>query len=69
MKTKIRTLTEIQLRIIFLQERLHKILKLSHLSNDEKKVISKFEQQTIDNLKGQLRFRIDWYLNCINLKI
>lgn len=61
----IRTLTQLQNRIVFLQDRLRKIMEDTEASAETKAIVQAFEQQIIYNLQGQLRHRIAFYLRCV----
>jgi hypothetical protein len=63
MNYKPRTLDQLQKRIWFLQERLQMIKDTTIGPVDD--FIVKFEMDTINNLKKQLRVRIACYLLCI----
>lgn len=63
-KEKIRTLSELQDRIIFLQQRLAKMMADPTADDSTKAFVNQFELQTIRDLKTQLRVRINWMLVC-----
>lgn len=64
MKLRVRTLDDLQARVIQLQRRLEKVLANPAIPAATKSVVAKFETQTLTNLKGQLRIRQAWLLRC-----
>lgn len=62
---KVRTLSQLSDRIIYLQDRLAKMMADPVASDETKAIVRQFEENTILNLKGQLRMRIGWYLKCM----
>jgi hypothetical protein len=65
MTYKPRTLDELSARVIFLQDRLAKMMADPEADEMTKAIVRTFEETTIDNLKGQIRFRVDFYLKCM----
>jgi hypothetical protein len=62
---KPRTLDELSARVIFLQDRLEKMMADPVADDETKAFVRQYEEATINNLKDQIRFRIGWYLKCI----
>lgn len=62
---KPRTLDELSARVIFLQDRLEKMMADPDADDEAKAFVRHFEETTINNLKGHIRMRIGWYLKCM----
>lgn len=62
---RVRTLSQLQNRIIFLQDRLRRMMEDTDASEETKEIVRAFEQRTISNLQSQLRHRIAFYLRCV----
>lgn len=63
---KIRTLSELQHRIVYLQNRLEKMMADPIASDDAKQIVKQFELSTIHNLQNQPRHRIALYFHCVS---
>lgn len=67
-KGRVRTLPELQARICFLENRLREYKANAQIHTDTIRAVVRMEEQTIFNLKGQLKMRVDWYMKCIGVQ-
>lgn len=68
-KARVRTLAQLQERICFLDNRLREYKANARIHTDTIRAVVRMEEQTIFNLKGQLRMRVKWYYKCLGMDI